>query len=194
MIQNETISAGDPLITPGHPLHTLRAENLAIEGFLAGVFKAHLEMLDTDDSPELRQLLIDDINQLAMVEAHYNRINDLLMPHIVAVAGVAPKMVLLSIQQDVLRMIRALSDDLKRPDSEAKGIRAFTAFLIRDIEIIIRQERESYAQEARKIITDAQWREIYKAEKAYGYCMIEPPVEWESEQQVNPSQVKRQTE
>lgn len=163
---------------PGHPLQTLAKENRAIETFLKDTLMPHLDDLEGDNSPRMRQRLLEDIDYLAQIERHYKRINNLIMPYVVTVAGIAPQRVMLGIQDDVLRMIRDLHDDLLTPDSEPNGLRAFAAFLIRDIEIIIRQEREAYAQEASRLISDAQWQDIAKAEKVYAYCMIEDPEVW----------------
>ncbi len=167
-----------PYLIPGHPLQNLARENRAIEAFLAETLKPHLEALEGENSPEIRGILLDDVIHLAQIERHYTKINKLIMPHIVAYAGVAPQRVILGIQEDVLRMIRDLKDSLETADPEPNGLRAFAAFLIRDIEIIIRQEREAYAQEASRLISDAQWREIAKGQNSYGYCMIEPLGVW----------------
>lgn len=170
-------------LIPGHPLQNLARENRAVEAFLAETLKPHLEALEGENSPEIRGILRDDVIHLAQIERHYNKINKLIMPHIVAYAGVAPQRVMMGIQEDVLRMIRDLQDDLETADPEPNGLRAFAAFLIRDIEIIIRQEREAYAQEASRLISDVQWREIAKGENAFGYCMIEPLNVWPPEEE-----------
>lgn len=170
-----------PFSIPGHPLHTLRQENLAVEAFIEGPFLLHLEALETEDGPALRRILLEDVETLGQVERHYRRIEKLLLPFLERVGQIAPAKVMIAIHADVLRMIRDLQDDLKRPDSEPNGIRAFAAFLIRDIQIIMRQEREAYADQAQRLINDADWDEIARASDPFGYCMIEPPITWSPE-------------
>ncbi len=170
-----------PFSIPGHPLHTMRQENMAIEAFINGQFQTHLEALDTEDGPELRKILLDDVSYLAQVERHYRRIEVLLLPFLERIGQIAPTKVLIAIHSDVLRMLRDLRDDLQLSDSEPSGINAFAAFLIRDIQIIMRQERESYAEQAQLLVSETEWGEIARASDPFGYCMIDPPVFWTPE-------------
>lgn len=173
-----TPNTPNPFTIPGHPLHTMRLENLAVEAFISGPFLTHLEALDGDDGPELRKILIEDVELLAQVERHYKRIESLIMPCFEKAGQLAPVRVMIAIHNDVMRMIRDLRDDLLMADAEPNGIRAFATFLIRDIEIIIRQEREAYALQAQSLICQEEWGEIAKASEPFGYCMIDPPPPW----------------
>lgn len=168
----------DPFEIPGHPLHTMRRENLAVKAFMEGPFQEHLDALSTEDGPELRKILLEDIEKLSQIESHYRRIEVLLLPFLERIGQIAPVKVMLAIHGDVLRMIRDLRDDLQQGDSEVNGIKAFAAFLIRDIEIIIRQEREAYADQAQMLVTEADWIDIARKSDQFGYCLIDPPVPW----------------
>lgn len=168
----------DPFEIPGHPLNTLRRENLAVESFIENSFLQHINALETQDSPELRAVILDDVRQLAQIERHYSKIRDLMLPHLERIGFVAASKVMQNIQQDVLRMIRDLRDDLLMKDSDANGIKAFAAFLLRDIQIIIRQERESYADQAKMHLTEEQLVVIAQAFRSYGFCMIDDPQQW----------------
>lgn len=179
--QEERFSSG-PYAIPGHPLHTLRQENLALEAFIDGPFQAHLDALQQQDGPEIRKQLLEDVAALQQIESHYRRIEELLLPYLERMGQLAPVKVMIAIHNDVLRMIRDLRDDLLLSDSESNGIHAFAAFLIQDIRIIIRQEREAYAEQAQKIISEREWGEIANLSAAYGYCMIPPPPRWSPEQ------------
>lgn len=172
----------DPLDIPGHPLHTLRQENLAVEAFLTGPFQEHLDALAARDDAAARAQLLADVDRLAEIEKHYRKIEVLLLPFLERIGQIAPVKVMLAIHQDVYRMIRDLRDDLKYTESEPNGIRAFAAFLIRDIQIIIRQEREAYAEQAKVMISEKEWGEIAIASEAFGYCMIGPPAHWQPEE------------
>lgn len=174
---------------PGHPLQNLARENRAVEDFLRERLKPRLNALEGENSIEIRQMLLNDVIQLSQMERHYKKISDLIMPIVAVHAGVAPLRVMRGIQEDVLRMIRDLRDDLQTEDPEPNGLRAFAAFLIRDIEIIIRQEREAYALEASQLISDEQWREIARAERSYGYCMIDTPEVWPTEEDESPKPI-----
>lgn len=168
----------DPFEIPGHPLHTLRQENLAIEAFLADGFFSRMQTLGQEDSPSLRENLLEDVARLMQIERHYGRIETLMLPILENHGHVAASRVLSSIQRDILRMLRALRDDLQRPDSDPQGIIDFTAFLVRDIQMLIRQEREVYTAPARNLVSEAQWREVAEKGAAFGYCLIETPPPW----------------
>lgn len=174
-----------PFSIPGHPLHTLRQENLAVETFIEGIFLNHLEKLGSCDGPELRQELLQDVKTLSEVERHYKRIEVLLLPFLEELGQIAPAKIMTAIHADVLRMIRDLRDDLLLSDSEPNGIRAFAAFLIRDIQIIMRQERDAYTDLAQLIISGTEWEEIANASGPFGYCMIAPPPAWPPEKSEN---------
>ncbi len=123
--------AKDPFEIPGHPLHTLRQENLAIEAFLAKGFLSRIEALRQEDSPALRSRLLEDVALLMQVERHYRRIEALMLPILESHGHVAASRVLSCIQRDILRMLRDLRDDLQRPDSAPQELIDFTAFLVR---------------------------------------------------------------
>ena len=170
--------AKDPFEIPGHPLHTLRQENLAIEAFLAKGFLSRIEALRQEDSPALRSRLLEDVALLMQVERHYRRIEALMLPILESHGHVAASRVLSCIQRDILRMLRDLRDDLQRPDSAPQELIDFTAFLVRDIHMLIRQEREVYTAPARSLVTEAQWREVARQGAAFGYCLIDAPPAW----------------
>lgn len=120
----------DPFEIPGHPLHTLRQENLAIEGFLADGFFSRMQTLGQEDSPSLRETLLEDVARLMQIERHYRRIETLMLPILENHGHVAASRVLSSIQRDILRMLRPsgtiCSDQIQTPRASSTSPRSWS--------------------------------------------------------------------
>ena len=64
----------------GHPLHTFKLENRAIEKLMNEKIKPHLEDLKKDDRKENLATLTEDLELLWQVDKHYSRKENLVFP------------------------------------------------------------------------------------------------------------------
>ncbi|EMT39876.1 Hemerythrin HHE cation binding domain-containing protein [Thermoanaerobacter thermohydrosulfuricus] len=71
-----------PETIPGHPVHTFKEENRAIEKHINENIKPALEKLKNSGSFEDAQKLLEHINLLMDIDKHYSRKENLLFPYL----------------------------------------------------------------------------------------------------------------
>ena len=67
---------------PGHPVHTFKLENRAVEKLIRERIRPDAERFEADDSEENQKALQKDIKELREVEKHYLRKENLLFPYL----------------------------------------------------------------------------------------------------------------
>jgi len=70
----------NPSDIPGHPIHTFKMENRALERLMDKTIKPMLAELVENDSPDLRKGIITEVIKLYEVDKHYLRKENLLFP------------------------------------------------------------------------------------------------------------------
>ena len=74
----------NPHETPGHPAHTLKAENEALERLMEDRIRPHLEAfleLDAEVDAEAAVTLAQDLADLANIDIHYTKKEHLFFPY-----------------------------------------------------------------------------------------------------------------
>ena len=67
---------------PGHPVHTFKLENKAIENLLKTRVQLHLDQFEKEDSEENVLNLLEDCNLLLDIDKHYSRKENLIFPYL----------------------------------------------------------------------------------------------------------------
>src|SRR5699024_294565 len=98
-----------PEEVPGHPIHTLRQENVAIQKHILENINPKLEAFIKEDSPDNINSLIEDINLLWDIDKHYSRKENLIFPYLEKYNITAPPKVMWGVDDE----IRALLKEIK---------------------------------------------------------------------------------
>ena len=168
-----------PHNVPGHPLHTLAAENEAV-ALIIGRTREALDRLRGAKGPDrvagataqLRELL----EELAQIERHYLKKENQLFPRLEAKGISGPSKVMWAVHDD----IRAHVKDLRR------------ALDLGDVDLIVRtgqwvlQEIADMAAKEEKVLfpmaletfDESDWAAVKKGEEEIGYAWIGPPPAW----------------
>ncbi len=170
-------SGTKPELTPGHPVHTFKLENRAIESLIAEIREILNDFLQ---KPEQHiHKLQEKVNLLMDIEKHYSRKENVLFPFLEKYNITGPSKVMWSHDDE----IRAL----------LKEIRRYTAaFKVEDKEIIARKLEEAFekilamiAKEenvlfgtALQVLTEDEWFKILQDSAEIGYCLVEPQNLW----------------
>lgn len=73
-------AAGAPEEQPGHPVHTFKMENRAIERLVQFTLSLHMDRFRREPDEAQRIQLLEDMNLLYDVDKHYSRKENLLFP------------------------------------------------------------------------------------------------------------------
>ena len=172
---------------PGHPIHTFKKENRAIEKLISKRILPLAEKISRNETSknnyaDLRVVL----NKLMDIDKHFLRKEHLLFPFLEKYGISGPSSVMWGIHDDIRKSIKdaieLISDVDAQPDS------AMVAKAVRDlcdgIESMIYKEEKILFPMALKLLTRDEWASITRQSLDIGFCLIEPDNLWSPEKRM----------
>ena len=158
---------------PGHPAHTLKAENRAIEYVIHEKIYPKLEEVAKGKEPAAK--LLEDIEVLQRIDKHYLRKENLFFPYLERYGITAPPKVMWGVDDEIRAMLQEAVSLLKvsSPAFSKKLEEALTA-----IEEMIFKEENILLPMMFDALTLEEWKSIADESDDLGYCLIEKPVAW----------------
>ncbi|MGB9906714.1 MAG: DUF438 domain-containing protein, partial [Candidatus Saccharicenans sp.] len=174
-----------PSTPPGHPVHTLMAENRALEKLLAEI-KLLLERIPRETAEgevesnlqELSQLLLN----LSEIEKHYLKKENQLFPLLEARGVTGPTKVMWAIHDDIRRELKDLKKLLEQrvQAPEAAGRLALrTGQLLQMIQDMIYKEEKILFPMSLEVLKEEDWARVKRGEEEIGYAWIKPGTGWQ---------------
>jgi DUF438 domain-containing protein len=178
-----------PDAPPGHPVHTFRQENKALEWELAGLQKIYERagsMTPSDDATELLQETRGHFNSLMDVEKHYLRKENLLFPFLEKHGITGPPTVMWGKHDETRELLKAAIAALEAAagasGEDAQGLidlvlkpasQAISGMIDKESQILLPMCLDT--------LDDPEWYQIYAGSAELGYCLFVPEVEWRPE-------------
>jgi len=167
-----------PEEVPGHPIHTMRLENEAIEKHIKETMEPNIAKFKEDDSKENIYHLISDINLLWDIDKHYSRKENLIFPYLEKYGITAPPKVMWGVDDE----IRAKIKDVKLSLSSYKGNKDEIIDKLEDvqdqiIEMIFKEDSILFPMSL-DTLTEDEWFLIYSESYEIGYSIISPDKKW----------------
>jgi uncharacterized protein len=164
---------------PGHPLHTLMAENRALEGLLAGL-KALIQEPGSGRVPpppaETAAALTTLAGKLAEVEKHYLKKENQLFPLLESKGVSGPSKVMWAIHDDIRGHLKEFRRLIEAKDLDS----AFRLgrWLATEMADMIYKEEKILLPMSLETLDDADWARVKRGEEEVGYAWIRPGTEW----------------
>ena len=168
----------DPELIPGHPIHTFKQENRAIENLVSEI-KEFLPTLWQDPNQSNILILREKINLLMDIEKHYLRKENILFPFLEKYEITGPSKIMWSHDDEILALlkeIKKLITDFSPTNKELLAEKLEAA--LEKITAMIAKEENVLFKTALKILTEDEWEKIMHDSDEIGYCLIEPQNEW----------------
>ncbi|OQB24666.1 MAG: Hemerythrin HHE cation binding domain protein [Firmicutes bacterium ADurb.Bin182] len=159
---------------PGHPVHTLKNENRALERLIEKNIKPHLEKL-SNDRAEAVKLLRKDLELLSAVDIHYKRKENILFPYLEKYGITAPPKVMWGVDDEIRALIKKAETALD--DTPAVAAAAIREATDKINEMIFKEENILIPMMLEQL-TEDEWEKIYNDSDEIGYCLIDKPVAW----------------
>ena len=158
---------------PGHPVHTFREENKALEALINDKL---LPILDSDsiDRNELSEIF----DKLWEIDKHYSRKENLLFPYMEKYGITAPPKVMWGVDDEIREQIKEVIALLK--DNKADKtliVEKAKATVERVSEMIYKEENILFPMVLETLSID-EWAEIEQASDEIGYCLYKPTMRW----------------
>ena len=175
-------SEGRPETIPGHPVHTFRAENRAVEQVLAALQTA-LELLGAIPGAVRLAEARRELGRLREYEKHYLRKENILFPYLERHNFSGPSMVMWAIHDDIRAGWKALDEllaDGARDDPAAFETQVNEIFppLKTAISEMVYKEENILFPTALEKLSQGEWVEVLAQEPGVGYCYVEPGKRW----------------
>lgn len=173
---------------PGHPVHVMKMENLAIRGALDRVERLLVNFLETKDSI-IEKGLKRQISLLDQFENHYQRKEYAMFPIMEKKGITAPPKVMWGVHDQ----IRDLYRDFKKALNDGKES-ALEEFQIARDEMLemIQKEENILIPMVEQVFHVDDWETIASQSPEYGYCIVKPEKEWAVKKSFSP--VKEETQ
>lgn len=168
----------NPAEIPGHPVHTFKMENRALERHMEKRIKPVLNELKQTDSPGLRKKLLEEYTKLYEVDKHYLRKENLLFPFLEKYGITAPPKVMWGVDDEIREDIKNVLAMLRDDESKAEVlVEKAEAAMGRVSEMIFKEENILFPM-AMDTLNEDEWMKIARESSELGYCLYEPKKEW----------------
>ena len=163
---------------PGHPLHTFKLENRALESLINESINVHLENFKNDTSKVNAAVLAEDFKKLWEIDKHYSRKENLLFPFMEKYGITAPPKVMWGVDdeiRDAIKEVRKLLDSDSRDKAEI--VEKGSEVVNRVIEMIFKEENILFPMVADTLAED-EWIRIEEESAEIGFTLTEPQGKW----------------
>ena len=172
---------------PGHPVHVMKMENLAIRGALDRVERLLVNFLETKDST-IEKGLRRQVSLLDQFENHYQRKEYAMFPIMEKKGITAPPKVMWGVHDQ----IRDLYSEFKKSLNNGKDSTLEDFQLARDEMLeMIQKEENILIPMVEQVFHVDDWETIASQSPEYGYCIVKPEKEWAVKKSFSP--VKEET-
>ncbi len=158
---------------PGHPTHTLKAENAAITAHMNERIRPLLANVLAGKLAS--QALLPEIGSLLAINLHYSRKENLLFPYLEQHGITAPPKVMWGVDDEIRTLLKD-SAKLAAQGSAETGAK-LTEALTRVEEMIFKEENILIPMLIDTLSAE-EWSSVAAESGEIGYCMIAPPPVW----------------
>lgn len=163
----------------GHPLHTLKLENRALEELIDNKILVDLAVFHKDDHDDNRFKLLEGINLLWDIDKHYKRKENLIFPYMEKYGITAPPKVMWGVDDEIRASIKEIKNYLLDYKSEIKD--TFNNLVLETTEKIkemIFKEESILIPMIIDTLSVDEWMNINEESDEIGYCLIVPEDKW----------------
>lgn len=168
----------------GHPIHTFRKENQAIERVVQAI-RPILEQILTNQDTVLKDKLSDwqtHHQKLLEIEKHYSRKENILFAYLEKHGVSGPPKVMWGIQDDIRAQLKQISKTLSYPQIVNKDIMEIIQITalpaLKAIEDLIYKEENILFPMSMETLTEGEWAAVAEQSGEIGYTLIEPDNGW----------------
>ncbi len=161
-----------PELIPGHPVHTLKYENFALNELLSLLEGALTQLPD----PRALERVRAYAGQAMQFERIYLRKEHLLFPFLEKHGVSGPTQVMWGLHDQIRAQARAFQQAVEAGDPEP--IRAAYAAWAENMRAMFYKEENILYPTALKVLSEAEWLAIQEQSDEIGYCLIRPGDAW----------------
>jgi DUF438 domain-containing protein len=172
---------------PGHPVHTFKEENRALQWEIDSLKKLYSEIDELAES-DLATELLDQIrvrfHALTDVEKHYLRKENLLFPYLEKHGITGPSKVMWAKDDEARELLKGAIETLRSMNGSSGGeVQSVIELVLKPasdaLEDMIYREEQILLPMSLDALGDAEWYSVYRQSPGVGFCLYDPQQEWE---------------
>ncbi|NLM13385.1 MAG: DUF438 domain-containing protein [Epulopiscium sp.] len=167
-----------PEDTPGHPVHTFKLENRAIERLIHDRIQPHLQDLRVNDNKENIEKLIGDFNALWEIDKHYLRKENLLFPFMEKYGITAPPKVMWGVDDEIREDIKEVKNMLTHYNGEKDVLIDKINNVVNRVNEMIFKEESILFPMVLETLSEDEWLKIEAESQEIGYTLIDVKSRW----------------
>jgi DUF438 domain-containing protein len=167
-----------PEKAPGHPIHTFKRENEALNKYLYEEVNKNLEAFKNNDSKEARLKLIENFNILWDLDKHYSRKENLVFPYLEKYGVTAPPKVMWGVDDEIRALIKESKTMLSSESMDKSSIIEKIDETLTKIKEMIFKEENILFPLCLDTLSEDEWKVVYDESDSIGYCITEPAGKW----------------
>jgi len=160
----------------GHPLHTFKLENRALENLMDNQIARLLDIYEEDKTEKSREALLSEITKLSTIDKHYKRKENLIFPYMERYAITAPPQVMWGVDDEIREKLKSVLTAFKNSEVEIK-VDSISKLIDSIKEMIFKEEEIMFPMILDKFSQD-EWLEIEKASADIGYTLLSVVKRW----------------
>jgi DUF438 domain-containing protein len=163
---------------PGHPVHTFKLENRAVEKLIRERIRPDAERFEADDSEENQKALQKDIKELREVEKHYLRKENLLFPYLEKYGITAPPKVMWGVDDEIRAAMKEAEKLLESYSGDKKAVLDKINEAVSGVSEMIYKEENILFPMSVETLSEDEWLKIEEGSDEFGYCLVRPAEKW----------------
>ena len=168
-----------PQTVPGHPLHTLAEENVAVARIVAEA-RDVLNRLRSASGPDSladgKERLSELFDDLSQIEKHYLKKENQLFPRLEDRGISGPSKVMWAVHDDIRAHLKDFRRALDLDDTEL--IVRTGQWVLQEIGDMVAKEEKILFPMAVETLDESDWAKVKKGEEEIGYAWIAPAPAW----------------
>jgi len=174
---------------PGHPVHTFRLENRALERLMDNSILPALDQFEKDDGDKNREALLKHLEKLEEIKLHFKRKENILFPFLEKYDITGPPQVMWGVDDEIRAEIKESIDYIKDYDGDREKAAELVRYAVHRVKEMIFKEENILFPMALETLTEDEWLKMADDSDEIGYTLVQPAGKWKPERKedVKPS-------
>lgn len=176
-------AANPDFATPGHPVNTLKQENVVIKSLVNDYLLPNLKEWEKDHSEQTLSKIKQALSDLATIGKHYARKETSFFPLMTKYGITAPPQVMWGVDDKIRRLIKEANNVVNENDVDPAKLRKIIDEVSHEVLEMIFKEEEIMVPMIDEVASPADWGNVKDEEKQIGYTLINPPMNWKPKEE-----------